>query len=190
MRSGEGIVAGLIGASLICFGVSNWLGDEQLVQVAILLMGCGIGAAAWFDLRRLITAVQLDPQADSRLRQLWGLGRAGFLLALGWGIAFAGATALLLGWDGVLKGILARPGPLLVALGLALIGGATGRLLALDEPPARGWEAILRLPLRLAGLPAILIGIGLTAVGAFQTLAPQGFHAWVQSILAGRALGN
>ena len=186
LRTREALGPGLMAAGLGMIWLGDRLARDWPMQAGLLLLGFGIGTPAWLDLRALPPAEQNTPS----LRRLCGLGQIVFRLAVGWALAFVAAAALLLGWEGVGHGLLAPPGLLLIAGGLMLLGVGIGRLLALDEAPAKGWDAVLRIPVRLAGLPAILIGIGLTALGAFQTLSPQGFHAWVQSILAGGALDN
>lgn len=186
LRSRDSVVAALFASGMGLI----WLGDrfarDWPMQTGLLLFGVGIGAPAWLDLRGLPSAEQNTPS----FRRMWGIGQIAFRLAVGWTLAFVAAAARLLGWEGVGRGLLAHAGLLLIAGGLVLLGTGIGRLLVLDEAPARGWDAVLRIPVRLAGLPLILIGIGLTALGAFQTLSPQGFRAWAQSIIAGGALGN
>jgi hypothetical protein len=186
LRTREAFAPGLMATGLGVIWLGDRLARDWAIQAGLFLLGFGIGTPARLDLRALPPAEQNTPA----LRRLWGIGQIVFRLAVGWTLAFVAAAALLLGWEGVGRGLLAHPGLLLIAGGLVLLGVGIGRLLALDEVPAKGRDAALRFPVRLAGLPAILIGIGLTAVGAFQTLAPQGFHDWVQSIVAGRALGN
>jgi hypothetical protein len=105
-------------------------------------------------------------------------------------MAFAGGAALLLGWDDVLEAFFGHPGLLIIAAGLVLAGVGMGHLLALDEQPARGWQAVLRFPLRLAGLPALVLGIGLMALGTLQILAPDQLATWIRSLASGWGPGS
>ena len=190
LGSRDGVVTCLMVASLVFFGLSSRLPQPWLWQMGVLLMGCGIGAAAMFDLRAQLATGKQPTGSNGSLRHLWAMGQAGFLLAVGWSVAFGGAAALFLGWDSVTRGMLARPGLLLVAAGLFLAGTGVGRLLALDEQPTHGWEAVFRFPLRLAGLPALVVGVGLIAIGALQTVAPLLVSSWVRSLAAGWGLGS
>lgn len=186
LRSRDSVVAVLFASGLGLIWLGDRLARDWPMQAGLLVLGFAIGTPAWLDLRTMPSAEQNSPS----IRRLWGIGQIVFRLAVGWALAFVAAAALLLGWEGVGRGLLAHPGLLLIAGGLLFLGTGFGRLLALDEAPARGWDAVLQIPVRLAGLPPILLGIGLIALGAFQTLAPQGYHTWIQSIVAGGASGN
>lgn len=190
VASQQVLIGALLGASLLLFWLSDRLTHAWPLQFAVLLLGCGIGAAAWFNLRTIHAGVQPGTRGAVDLRRAWSLGQNAFLLAAGWSLAFAGGAALILGWDGVLDGILARPGLLTLAAGVVLVGIGIGRVLALDEPPARGWDAVLRFPLRLAGLPALVLGIGLSVIGTAQTLAPDRVASWIRSLASGWRLGG
>jgi hypothetical protein len=92
------------------------------------------------------------------------------------------ATAYLLAdgqWHATLAYLARRPAPVLVAVGLLLIG--VGALMMLNPQGRRGfaWTLLVHLPMSLAGFILVAGGLAGIALGAWEWLEPLAFDRFV-----------
>lgn len=179
MRRPEKLQAALLLFGLVLLWVAAQAELARLSGLGVILLGLGAAAGGFFRLQAAWEWRSI-PEAPAVPRQVVMWTRGLVQTGLGLALAMGGLTASLVGWERAWRLITRHPAPALLAVGSLLLAQAVILALAGGEPMSSRRQSLVSLPVRLASLPTLLLGLLILGVGGYALLAPAQFRAWLE----------
>jgi hypothetical protein len=175
-------------------GYVGWrFGQPIWISIGAAIAGLGIAAGGVEDM--ITRRVNLVYGEDNYRSQTYR-GLSAVLFGVMWilvGIAlFVGGLTYTIGLSELVWGFVqARPGPILILTGLAMMayGGVEVLGAREDSPTASFWRFLGSVPARIFALILVFVGLVTLTAGALELVAPDSFDAmviWLSNIFSPR----
>lgn len=176
---------GLISFVVGILALLAWGEYEQgwMLTAALLSGGTGLVSGA---LEIVLTQRGQTLEGVGRWYRQWGFALYpwAFVFLFFGGMLVAFGAARLLGLEASLSSYLTRrPGSVLIAAGLVMAGSGAATVIGPRSWSESGWDLLLRLPSRFAGLLLAVMGIAALFLGLFEAIHPSGFDQWLEATL-------
>jgi hypothetical protein len=175
-----------IGLTLLGFalGYAGWRFDQPIwIGIGVAIAGLGIAIGGVQDMITRYVSLSYHEEG-SRVQTYSGLSAV--LFGVMWilvGVAlFVGGLTYTIGLSELVWGyVQARPGPILILVGLAMIayGGVETLGAREDRLSASFWNFLGSVPARIFGLILIFAGLVALTAGALELVAPDNFDVMV-----------
>lgn len=151
-----------------------------LSSMGVAMLGAGLTAGGYARLLGARSSSMEPGQSTASQRVVNWLG-ALLQTGLGLAVVFAALTSSVLGGEGLWRMLAGQPGPLLLGIGAVLLASGIQVVLGDGQRMTSRWQFVASLPIRLASLPLLLLGLACMGLGGFALILPAAFHARIEA---------